>query len=55
MSNPTQGGSYRRKSDGSLELVDQTAQLGSPDHEGVAAVPMPPEQQPASTPAAPKE
>jgi hypothetical protein len=35
MSNPSQGGSYRRNPDGSLERVEATAQLGSPDHEGV--------------------
>jgi hypothetical protein len=51
MSNPSQGGSYRRNPDGSLERVESTAQLGSPEHEGVEAVPAPPVT--STAPAAP--
>jgi len=36
MNNPTAGGSYIRQPDGSLKLVEKTAQLGTDEHEGFA-------------------
>jgi hypothetical protein len=36
MTNPSAGGSYARQPDGSLKLVEETAQLGTEQHEGAA-------------------
>jgi hypothetical protein len=36
MNTPAAGGSYVRQPDGTLKLVEETAQLGSDKHEGAA-------------------
>lgn len=43
MTNPSAGGSYVRQPDGTLKLVEETAQLGSAKHEDNVAADVQPE------------